>query len=98
MVTIRLRGNSYDLTGEQLVEEISRALESDLGEGSARLVFNTLKLAYGIDYEVSLSSKLESFEQSLKRALGERTSNLLIESMVSNLQKYRVPPSNDDNR
>jgi hypothetical protein len=97
MVIVSLRGNSYDLSEEQLFKEISRALENTLGDGSAKLVFNTLKLVYGIDYEISLSSKFESFEQSLKKLIGEQISHLVIKSIVSNLQRYIVSPGNGHN-
>jgi hypothetical protein len=94
---ITQRGNSYDLTEEQLIKTLSSALDSILGDGAAQLVFKTLKAAHGVDYDHSLSSRLKAFEQSLTKTIGENASDLVFKLAVANLKKYQLPPGNDNN-
>jgi hypothetical protein len=98
MPLVKLRGNSYDITDDQLFHEISIVIDNVLGEDSSKLIFKTLELVYKTNYETSLSSRLDAFEKSLKMVLGKRTSGLVFESAVSNLQKYRVSSGDEDSQ
>lgn len=96
LVVVKLGGNSYNLSEEQLVQEITHATDSILDVGSSTLVFKTAKLVYGLDFEKEpLSSKLELYEQFLRKMLGEKPCNLIIDLMVDSMQKYKIPHGNN---
>ena len=98
MPLVKFRGKSYNLTDDQLFHEFSVAIENVLGKGTSKLIFKTIELVYKINYEVSLSSSMDGFEKHLKMILGDRTTDLIFQSVVSYLEKYRMPANDDDRK
>lgn len=94
---VRIRGHKYSTTEEQLLKEVSDAIECILGKGSSKLIFKTAKVIYGIDYEKeSLSSNMESFERFLKKIFDERICGYIIESLIARMQNYQIPNNNKE--
>jgi len=88
MSIVHFRGKSYKITDEQLVEIFSSAIDKVLGKDSSDLVYKTAKLIYGEEYRGSIPQKLDSFQQFLKKTLGERAYIQIIDFAISQMQKY----------
>lgn len=106
MVIINLGKYTYDIEEDQLVREIAFAVDSVLGEGTLKLIFKTAKLVYDIDYVkdddgrsfASSPKKLQSFEQFVRKVLGDDVCNSIMLVLSERLQKYKVSSFSDEKR
>lgn len=90
MTIVTLRGQSYNVTDEQVLEAFSNSIDGVLDEGSSQLIFKTANLIYGIDYTDSLPSKLFQFQDFIKKSLGNTAHSLILDSAVSLMNKYLI--------
>ena len=61
-----------------ILESIKNSLEQHLGDGSAYLVFKTLKLVYRIDEDDAIR-RPEILEEKLEKMLGRSIAGLVLE-------------------
>jgi hypothetical protein len=90
MPAIALRGESYDVTREQVLDVLSLSIDSEIFENASILIFKTAKLIYGVDYHASLPEKLDLFEEYLEKILGSARCNRIMDHAFSELEGYRI--------
>jgi hypothetical protein len=89
-IGIGLRGKSYHATEDQIFDAISRGIDEVLGKKSSFLIFKTAKLVYHTDYSRSLPHRVDSFQEFLQKAFGEKVCSAIMDSTASHMQKYCI--------
>jgi len=62
-------------------------IDNVLGDGSAYLVFKTLKMVYRLDPQETITSKPELFEEKVTKILGERTAESVLGMIADAIRK-----------
>jgi hypothetical protein len=70
----------------KIIDVVSKGIDNNLGEGSAVLLFQTLKSAYKLKQD-TIVSKPDLFEERLKRVLGKDDANSVINSIFEEIIK-----------
>jgi len=70
----------------KIIDVVSKGIDNNLGEGSAVLLFQTLKSAYKLKQD-TIVSKPDLFEERLKHVLGKVDANSVINSIFEEIIK-----------
>jgi hypothetical protein len=70
----------------KIIDVVSKGIDNNLGEGSAVLLFQTLKSAYKLKQD-TIVSKPDLFEERLKHVLGKDDANSVINSIFEEIIK-----------
>ena len=71
-------------TPERIMDLVKKGIDDILGGNSGRLITRTMQTVYGLDEE-ALITKPTTFEEKLRKLLGETVANKVIRSISSNL-------------
>ncbi len=78
--TIHSAREYKEWTKNEIIDTISKGIDKGLGEGSATLLFQSMKAAYKFDQDIVVSKPI-IFEGVLKRIVGEDSADLVIDSI-----------------
>jgi hypothetical protein len=83
-----LKSTVEGLTHLDVLKLITIGTDHILGEGSSSLLFETLRLVYGIKPS-SIPSQLDNFETLARRVMGRKASQAVINEIIAEVKKYK---------
>ena len=76
-------------TPERIMDLVKKGIDDILGNSSGRLIARTIQTVYGLDEE-ELIADPATFEEKLRKLLGETVANKVIRSISSNLTSMMI--------
>ena len=83
-----LKSAAKGLTHLEVLKLIAIGTDNILGEGSSSLLFETMKLVYGIEPSI-IPSQLDNFEILAQRVMGRKASQAVISEIIAEVEKYK---------
>jgi len=72
-----------------IFRHVKDGIDTVLGDGSAYLIFKTLKMVYKLDPQETIASKPELFEEKVTKILGERTAESVL-GMIADAIRHEM--------
>jgi hypothetical protein len=84
--TTHLQAAANGLANREVIASLTKAIDKALGPNSSRLIFDTMHLIYHLD-RTSIPSKLDVFEQTLRRIVRNATADVVINRAIADMTK-----------